>query len=259
MSGTRLPVAEQYRNALIHTVRQRDTFLLEDLLNPCAAYLRWHVSYIYLIVYLPDPDRYVLARWHRRLADRTRTPLWQAGEYGVVTVTVVLEAMPAVFPSMTRTDKECRSICQFGGCCRECQVLVTERGEPPCPGCGSGPGCCLSENCGCDCCRSASPFSLADNAPRCPFHGCQPEWAARGYRHDDCMQHCGSLAALLGFWATVHHHRRHQHHQHHHPHSITHSLTRPSSSYALTHSSRRHHSPPSLDTEEVSGGSFVCE
>ena len=186
LSGTRLPLTkDKYTNVLIHTVRQRDTFVLEDLLEPCAAYLRWHISYLYLIVYLHDPDRYVVARWHRRLADRTRTPLWQAGEYGVVTVTVVLEAMPTVFPGMTGTDKEYWCICQFGGCCRECQVLVT--GEPPCPGCGAGPGCCLCGNCGCDCCKntSASPFSLADDAPRCPFHGCQPEWAARGYRHDD--------------------------------------------------------------------------
>ena len=34
-------------------------------------------------------------------------------------------------------------------------------------------------NCGCDCCGSENPPVLPDDALRCPFHGCQPEWAAR--------------------------------------------------------------------------------
>ena len=163
VSGSRLLVTEEYSNYFIHERTQRADLQLEELLRPCAEYLRWPLSHIHLVC------GETVVRWHRRIVDRTRAFCWQPGEHGVRRVTVVKEAMPAVFPG----HDTC--ICVFGGCCKLCQVLH----YGVCPGCGSGPGSCLVANCGCDCCESEDPPVLPDDAPRCPFHGCQPEWAAR--------------------------------------------------------------------------------
>ena len=169
-SGNLLPVTERYTNILISKRRQRPDFELEELLPPCAEYLKWRLSHIHLV----RGEKNV--RWHHRIAERTRTPCWQPGEHGVRRVTVVKEAMPEVFGAKRlQAVSDARCICEFGGCCRLCQVLHLG----VCPGCGSGPGCCLCANCGCDCCESENPPVLPDDAPRCPFHGCQPEWAAR--------------------------------------------------------------------------------
>ena len=170
VSGNLLPATELYSKILISRRSQRPDFELEELLRPCAAYLKWPLSHIHLVC------GKIIVRWHHRIAERTRTPCWQPGEHGARRVTVVKEAMPEVFGAkglQAVSDAQC--ICEFGGCCRLCQVL--HRGF--CPGCGSGPGCCLCANCGCDCCESENPPVLPDDAPRCPFHGCQPEWAAR--------------------------------------------------------------------------------
>ena len=172
-SGNLLPVPERYThytNILISMRRQRPDFELEELLPPCAEYLKWPRSHIHLVCGEKN------VRWHHRIAERTRTPCWQPGEHGVRRVTVVKEAMPEVFGAQRlQAVSDARCICNFGGCCRLCQVLHLG----VCPGCGSGPGCCLCANCGCDCCESENPPVLPDDAPRCPFHGCQPEWAAR--------------------------------------------------------------------------------
>ena len=171
MSGDLLPLTERYTNVLIHERTMRPDFELEELLQPCAVYLRWPLSHIRLVC------GQITVRWRIRIGERTRTPCWHHGEHGVRRVTVVKEAMPEDFRACPRTNK---CICEFGGCCRLCQVPVRAlRHRGVCPGCGSGPGCCLCATCGCDCCEGKAPPVLPDDAPRCPFHGCQPEWAAR--------------------------------------------------------------------------------
>ena len=170
VSGNLLHVTEPYTNYLTHRRRQRADFTLEELLEPCAEYLRWPKSHIQLAC------GEVRVRAHHRIADRTRTLVWQPGEHGVRQVTVIKEPMPEDF------EVAGGCICEFGGCCKLCQVLSLDG----CPGCGSGPGCCLCANCGCDCCCSADPPVLPDDAPRCPYRGCQEQHFAnwKGLRDD---------------------------------------------------------------------------
>ena len=92
VSGSRLRFTEEYSNYFIHERRQRADFELEELLRPCAEYLRWPLSHIHLVC------GETVVRWHRRIVDRTRTFCWQPGEHGVRRVTVVKEPTPAVFP-----------------------------------------------------------------------------------------------------------------------------------------------------------------
>ena len=73
VSGNLLHVTEPYTNYLTHRRRQRADFTLEELLEPCAEYLRWPKSHIQLAC------GEVRVRAHHRIADRTRTLVWQPG------------------------------------------------------------------------------------------------------------------------------------------------------------------------------------
>ena len=59
-------------------------------------------------------------------------------------------------------------LCDFGGCCRLCNVPSNQI----CKGCGNN-GCCRVVECGCDCCEDPN----VQPQRRCPILGCRPKWA----------------------------------------------------------------------------------
>ena len=65
VSGNLLPATELYSKILISRRSQRPDFELEELLRPCAAYLKWPLSHIHLVC------GKIIVRWHHRIAERT--------------------------------------------------------------------------------------------------------------------------------------------------------------------------------------------
>ena len=174
LSGVKIDIEEKWRvtyygfSKKITTTKQVQ--YLEDLFEPCALAVGWPATHMCLIF---DGRSYAQPRL---LALRTRTSmkelLQQANlkESEPCVVHLQLLPMPDDF-----TTEEARGycICNFGGCCRQCQV----QGCFVCPGCGNT-GCCRTNNCGDTCCETGiitpNPYRPT---PKCSFQGCNPCWA----------------------------------------------------------------------------------
>ena len=132
---------------------------LEWLLPQVAEVLAWRVSHVKLTV-----GQITVAYVHR-IGARTETFLKDCPTCGTGVLSILATKMPRpeVFSATV-------CLCDFGGCCRECNVPA----DCPCVGCGNN-GCCRSGSCGHDCCkRSQNGFT-----DRCSIPGCRQHWAAQ--------------------------------------------------------------------------------
>ena len=90
-----------------------------------------------------------------------------------------------------------KCLCDFGGCCRACNVP----GSQLCWGCGNN-GCCRTGNCGHTCCR-AVVHRRAQGAV-CPLSGCVPSWVSDEAPARDIdrglPQPCAPWAAFRPTW-----------------------------------------------------------
>jgi hypothetical protein len=138
---------------------------IQRFLGPVAQALDWPASHISLTL------NEVTVKYTHRISERRSTNIFtllrtEGGE--VVGTGEVIEVLVYKYPPPTEFG-ECQScMCDFGGCCRNCNTPC----GIVCWGCGNT-GCCRSGNCGHPCCE----VSAARPKGSCQIVGCRPWWA----------------------------------------------------------------------------------
>ena len=140
--------------------------LVEDLIEPCSAHLDWPTTHLQLAV----AGHTFTQPLQRRGQTRTQfCAILKPKELMQPVVVTVIKQLPPEDFSAPNAQSLC--ICHFGGCCKLCRCP----GGGICPGCGNN-GCCRSNNCGCDCCKSSVTIADLERKPMalfCPYKGCR--------------------------------------------------------------------------------------
>ena len=168
MDGEELHVVLDTSYAIPRPFILRPSTRIKDVFFACCETLKWPHEFMSLII---DGNTYKWPRLHseQKHLDSLVTNIIPSTIGSQQLSDVVFAYYRWVPKNFQAADAQGYCLCNFGGCCRLCNVPSGQI----CWGCGNNGGC-RSESCGHSCCKL--PRSI-DPERRCPLMGCRPEWA----------------------------------------------------------------------------------
>ncbi len=165
VSGREIRLFNEFNSTrpLRTTIRQSTT--VEEILLHVSRCLPWPPTYIVLRA----GDMYV--RYYHRIVEQTRTRILDLDMTGTSESQPFIIQVTLLPPPEDFSNSYAGCLCNFGGCCRACNVP----GSQVCWGCGNT-GCCRCGNCGHTCCEGI--VQRRAQGAVCPLSGCVPSWVS---------------------------------------------------------------------------------